>query len=185
MRIGDKQYSEIIISDKEDTLIASITDEDIIEEKDYKVVCVPINKELENNSDFLDKAIEKANRLIVLLREAQQITDSLSEGEGATARFIRDWIKEAIENSIHHNSIKYSKSTIKERGKALEDKQKILDLLLPALKETRNLSDLVSLTYDCSKEIVIALFTSGGVKLANVAMDSGTAMIKDLIKQIV
>lgn len=42
MKIGDKEYSEIIITNWEDELIASITDEDVIGEKGYKVVCVPI-----------------------------------------------------------------------------------------------------------------------------------------------
>lgn len=67
----------------------------------------------------------------------------------------------------------------------MEDKQKILDLLLPTLQATRNLSDLVSLQYDPDKEMVAAVFSNGGVKMANVAADSGTAMIQDVIKQIV
>lgn len=67
----------------------------------------------------------------------------------------------------------------------MEDKQKILDLLLPTLRATRNLNDLVSLQYDPDKEMVAAVFSSGGVKMANVAADSGTAMIQDVIKQII
>jgi len=67
----------------------------------------------------------------------------------------------------------------------MEDKQQILDLLLPALQATRNLSDLVSLRYDSAKDMVVAVFASGGVKMANVAMDSGTSMIRDVLKQIV
>lgn len=43
MQIGDKEYSEILVTDAEGGLLASITDEDIIEEKDCKVVCVPID----------------------------------------------------------------------------------------------------------------------------------------------
>ena len=42
MKIGDKEYSEVLVTDEDDNLIASITDEDIIGEKGYKVVCVPI-----------------------------------------------------------------------------------------------------------------------------------------------
>lgn len=67
----------------------------------------------------------------------------------------------------------------------MEDKQKILNLLLPALQATRNLSDLVSLQYDPDKEMVAAVFVNGCVKMANVAMDSGTSMIRDVLKQIV
>ena len=66
----------------------------------------------------------------------------------------------------------------------MENKQVILNLLLPALQATRNLSDLVSLQYDPAKDLVVAVFASG-TKMANVAMDSGTSMIRDVLKQIV
>lgn len=65
----------------------------------------------------------------------------------------------------------------------MENKQRILDLLLPALQATRNLYDLEDLEYDAEHETVIATFKSG-IKRANVAMDSGTAMIQDVISQI-
>ena len=39
-----------------------------------------------------------------------------------------------------------------------EDKQKICNLLLPALQATRNLYDLTNLYYDASTESVIATF---------------------------
>lgn len=66
-----------------------------------------------------------------------------------------------------------------------EDKQKICDLLLKALQETRNLYDLTNLLYDPENEVVIATFDNGYTKKANVACDSGTAMIRDIIGQIV
>lgn len=65
-----------------------------------------------------------------------------------------------------------------------ENKQKIMDLLAEALKETRGASDLVSLDYDAKKERVTAIFAGGGKRLINVAMDSGTAMIRDVMMQI-
>lgn len=67
----------------------------------------------------------------------------------------------------------------------MENKQRICDLLLPALQETRNLKDLLTLDYDTYHEVVTATFTNGAVKHANVAMDSGTSMIRDIIAQIV
>ena len=67
----------------------------------------------------------------------------------------------------------------------MEDKQKILDLLLPALQATRNLSDLVELEYREDRELVCAKFASGSQKIVNVAMDSGTALIRDVIEQII
>lgn len=67
----------------------------------------------------------------------------------------------------------------------MENKQEILDLLLPTLRATRNLSDLKSLEMDWNSETVIATFESGGTKVANVGGNSGTAMIRDIIVQIV
>lgn len=67
----------------------------------------------------------------------------------------------------------------------MENKQRILDLLLPALRETRNLHDLVELEYRGDRELVYAKFASGNYKIVNVAMDSGTAMICDVVHQIV
>lgn len=66
----------------------------------------------------------------------------------------------------------------------MEDKQKICDLLLPALRATRGLYDLEALEYNGHCEIIIAIFAGGYKKIANVAGDSGTAMIKDIIAQI-
>ena len=69
-----------------------------------------------------------------------------------------------------------------------EHKQLILDLLLTALQQTSNLWDLEDLKYkrygDC-EEAVIATFSNGGEKRVNVSMDSGTAMIIDVIRGIV
>lgn len=67
----------------------------------------------------------------------------------------------------------------------MEDKQKICGLLAPALRETRNLNDLDYLEYNRERELVYAYFTNGHCKIVNVACDSGTAMIQDIIKQIV
>lgn len=67
----------------------------------------------------------------------------------------------------------------------MENKQEILDLLLPALQATRNLSDLVNLEYREDRELVYAKFASGNQKIVNVAMDSGTALIRDVIEQII
>ncbi len=42
MKIGDKEYSEIIVTNSENHLLAIITDEDVFAEKDCKVVCAPV-----------------------------------------------------------------------------------------------------------------------------------------------
>lgn len=42
MKIGGKEYEEIIITDNKDRLLISITDENIIQEDSCKVVCVPV-----------------------------------------------------------------------------------------------------------------------------------------------
>ena len=70
----------------------------------------------------------------------------------------------------------------------MEDKQKILDLLLQELQATRHLHDLVSLEYvweyECGQHVE-ATFENGYKKQINVSMDSGTAMIRDVVKGLV
>lgn len=66
-------------------------------------------------------------------------------------------------------------------------KQHLCDLLLVALQATDEFSDLLSLEYSMDKygnETVTALFASGWKKYANVSMDSGPAMFRDILKQI-
>ena len=58
----------------------------------------------------------------------------------------------------------------------MEDKQKICDLLVPVLQETRDFQELESLKYNKDNETVVATFWYGAVKTANVHMDSGTSM---------
>ena len=65
-----------------------------------------------------------------------------------------------------------------------EDKQAICDKLLEAPQLTSNLYVLIYLKYLPDKEQVVAHFPEGD-KTVNVAMDSGTAMIKNIIKGIV
>ena len=67
-----------------------------------------------------------------------------------------------------------------------EDKQLICDLLLKTLQATRGGARLVNLIYavEPKKETVTAVFQSGGTKVANVTLDSGTAMIYDIMRQI-
>ena len=69
-----------------------------------------------------------------------------------------------------------------------EDKTKICEMLLPVLQHTRNLSDLADLKYEKridGFEVVTATYTNGFSREVNVSLDSGTAMISDIIRQIV
>lgn len=66
----------------------------------------------------------------------------------------------------------------------MEDKQRICELLLKTLQATRNAHNLVSLTYDADEEVVTALFEDGGKQVINVPMDSGTAMIRDVMANL-
>ena len=63
----------------------------------------------------------------------------------------------------------------------MEDKQKICDLLAVTLRATRDAYDVLRIEYDDEKETVSVRFLSGGIRVINVAMDSGTAMIRDIM----
>lgn len=63
----------------------------------------------------------------------------------------------------------------------MENKQEILDRLCFALQATRDQQDLKGLLYDEDHEEVIICWDEGGTSV-NVAMDSGIAMIRDVLK---
>lgn len=44
MRIGENEIEEIIITDKENGVIAVVSDSEIIELEDYKVILKPVHK---------------------------------------------------------------------------------------------------------------------------------------------
>lgn len=66
----------------------------------------------------------------------------------------------------------------------MENKQAICKSLCETLQKTRNLQDVMELDYDEPSQTVTAVFSDGTEQLINVAMDSGTAMIKDILIQL-
>lgn len=66
----------------------------------------------------------------------------------------------------------------------MENKQEICSLLLPALQATRGLWDLWKLEYVAGQEVVKAWFLNGTVKVVNVRLDSGVAMIRDIMRAL-
>ena len=66
----------------------------------------------------------------------------------------------------------------------MEDKALICEMFMHVLQCTRNLDDLQSLKYDPETETVTAAFP-GGKKTVNVAGDSGTAMLMDILRGII
>ena len=69
----------------------------------------------------------------------------------------------------------------------MEDKQKICNFLLAALQATRAYEDMISLEYERisrDTEIVTATYVSGVTQKINVSMDSGAAMILDIMQKL-
>ena len=64
-----------------------------------------------------------------------------------------------------------------------EDKTAIVKALVPVLQMTRMCRDIVDAEYDREKEIVYLHFRDA-TKSVNVNMDSGAAMILDIMKAI-
>lgn len=100
-------------------------------------------------------------------------------------KILTDYEREEIfdvfddEESARREALKLNKyETTRQR-------RKLCRLLLPVLQETANLSDLTNLRYDQATECVIATFQNGARKRVNIACDSGTAAIVDIIRQIV
>ena len=69
----------------------------------------------------------------------------------------------------------------------MENKQLILDALCSALQLTRDQADLEALEYKeigPAKQRVIATYDGGGSREINVSLDSGIAMIRDVLRAI-
>lgn len=64
-----------------------------------------------------------------------------------------------------------------------ENKQAILDALLPALKLTRACADIKELRYHKENDRVIIVY-DGDCNDVNVSLDSGVAMIIDIAKAV-
>lgn len=63
-----------------------------------------------------------------------------------------------------------------------ENKQAICNALWHCLIQTRNQHDLQALKYDPKNEWVTACYTNGISIIINVAIDSGVAMIRDIMR---
>ncbi len=67
----------------------------------------------------------------------------------------------------------------------MEDKQKICNLLCEALKATRNHDDIVQIKYrEVHGEEFVTVMWEHGRREINVTLDSGTAMIRDIVNHI-
>lgn len=66
----------------------------------------------------------------------------------------------------------------------MEDKQMICNQLCSTLRYTRNAADVLEIIYDKDRETATVIFESGNKRVVNVAMDSGTAMIRDIINNL-
>lgn len=65
----------------------------------------------------------------------------------------------------------------------MENKDKICELLAVVLMNTREYSTLSTLIYNEVDEVVTAVFPSRWIEI-NVAMDSGIAMVRDILKTL-
>lgn len=104
-------------------------------------------------------------------------------GGNGTVKFFADGKQDDIGSLLLAATADFV-NEVAARKIVLDDKQMICNLLLKTLRATDNARDLVSLTYDAETETVTALFESGGKRVVNVAMDSGTAMIRDVMANL-
>lgn len=68
-----------------------------------------------------------------------------------------------------------------------ENKQTICDLLCEALKATRDQHDLVRIRYEeigQDEQQVVLDYEGGGHRSVNVSLDSGIAMVRDILRAI-
>lgn len=103
--IGDGQYEEIQVVTENNELIASITDEDVIEKTGYKVICVPYGKTW-GDREFLQTGCSKLTDIIY--KHGNDITASFNiTGALKTQDDIEEY-KEIAEYVVScvHNKVK-------------------------------------------------------------------------------
>lgn len=69
----------------------------------------------------------------------------------------------------------------------MENKQEICNLLCVALRATRDQHDLTDIVYrqmSEDNEIVTLFYENGRKQFVNVSMDSGVAMIRDILRGV-
>lgn len=69
MRIGNEEYAEILVTDINAGLIASITDKEIIEDSGYKVVCKPVALRQEEDEKVSGSIEQEESRIKLRLDE--------------------------------------------------------------------------------------------------------------------
>ena len=69
----------------------------------------------------------------------------------------------------------------------MEDKQEICNLLCAALKATRDQHDLTEIIYQRranDRETATLFYENGSKRIVNVSMDSGIAMMRDILRGV-
>ena len=127
------------------------------------------------------KIAERLVKMINVLGEAE-IYVVIAGGKGEVNFFVNGDQDEV--GSLLLAGIADFVNEVAERNIIPDDKRMICNLLLKTLRATDNARDLMSLTYDAEEETVTALFASGGTRVINVHMDSGTAMIRDIMNHL-
>ena len=133
------------------------------------------------NRDF-DAAIDAMSlQLRVANEKCKEINEQVRQTAGKRLDDINDRCKE-MKEQVRKATAKYWESEVTD----MEDKAAITRALLPVLQMTRNQADLVALEYsrDGDMEIVTATWDNGATKSCGVTCDSGTALIRDVMRML-
>ena len=93
MRIGNEEYAEILVTYGNGDLIASITDEDIIEEEGCKVVCKPVALRQEEDEKVSGSIEQEESRIKPKLDECTiSVADKIIDGKSTLSEC--DYVRE-------------------------------------------------------------------------------------------
>lgn len=127
--------------------------------------------------DFFRLGAEAADETLDLFN---QITNNQEEELTNNLRFLLSHLVSGIAVKLLHKDDDLNPAVH-------EDKARICEALVPVLQMTRNYHDLVSLRYEKPgdyTEVVVGTYANGTELTAHVSMDSGEAMIRDIMRQI-
>ena len=133
------------------------------------------------NRDFDDVIDAMILQLRVANEKCKEINEQVRQTAGKRLDDINDRCKE-MKEQMRKATAKYWENEVTD----MEDKAAITRALLPVLQMTYNQADLVALEYsrDGDMEIVTATWVNGATKSCSVTCDSGTALIRDVMRML-
>lgn len=74
MKIGEMEYTEILVTDDEGYLLASITDDSVIRSKDCEIICIPAKSKKAETCELVEELKKREGVETHIARPCEDMT---------------------------------------------------------------------------------------------------------------